>query len=177
MQSKLKQEIFDEDTVRFFIWSVWNFFKQSTDDEAEVGTPYLFDDFEHEDYTGIIGVSGNQKGAVYFTMCRQLLDEVLSTQYPEIYSEDKSEEELELMRLDYSGEMANIVSGNVRNYLGEHFLISVPVVVTAPRTRITIPKRTAGLVFPVNWRGFRCHLVLSLEANLNNYGGLDSWSE
>lgn len=172
MQQNVEKEIFDEDTVRFFIWSVWNFFQQSTGEEAEVGTPYLFDEFEHEDYTGIIGVSGNQKGAVYFTMCRQLLNEVLSTQYPDNFDMDRAEEELETMRMDYAGEMANIVSGNVRNYLGEHFLISVPVVVTAPKTSITIPKRTSGLVFPVNWRGLRCHLVLSLEmrteSNFNN---------
>ena len=73
----------DEDTIRFFVWSVWNFFQSSTKVEPVVGTPYLFDSFEHDDYTGIIGVSGNQRGAVYFTMCQELLDSVLVKNYPD----------------------------------------------------------------------------------------------
>lgn len=156
----------DEDTIRFFVWSVWNFFQASTHQEPEVGTPYLFDKFEHDDYTGIIGVSGSQKGAVYFTMCREMLDAVLKVNYPEIMDEKPSAEQLEEMRVDYAGEMTNIVSGNVRNYLGEQFLISVPVVVTAKGTDLRMQQATHGIVFPVNWSGYRCHLILSLEDNV-----------
>ena len=155
----------DEDTIRFFVWSVWNFFQASTKIEPEVGTPYLFDSFDHDDYTGIIGVSGNQRGAVYFTMCKELLDSVLTKNYPDLESESHSAEQLEDMRIDYAGEMTNIVSGNVRNYLGEQFLISVPVVVTAKSTAMRMTQSTQGIIFPVTWNGFRCHLILSLEAN------------
>ncbi|MGJ8673465.1 chemotaxis protein CheX [Rubritalea sp.] len=155
----------DEDTIRFFVWSVWNFFQASTHQEPEVGTPYLFDKFEHDDYTGIIGVSGSQKGAVYFTMCREMLDSVLKINYPELEDENPTDEQLEEMRADYAGEMTNIVSGNVRNYLGEQFLISVPVVVTAKGSDLHMQQSTHGIVFPVNWSGYRCHLILSLEAN------------
>ena len=69
------------------------------------------------------------------------------------------------MRVDYAGEMTNIVSGNVRNYLGEQFLISVPVVVTAKATAMRMTQSTQGIIFPVNWNGYRCHLILSLEQN------------
>ncbi|WP_018970173.1 chemotaxis protein CheX [Rubritalea marina] len=155
----------DEDTIRFFVWSVWNFFQSSTGIEPEVGTPYLFDSFDHDDYTGIIGVSGNQRGAVYFTMCRELLDSIISKNFPELEKEECSEEQYEEMRNDYAGEMTNIVSGNVRNYLGEQFLISVPVVVTAKDTAMRMTQSTHGIIFPVTWNGFRCHLILSLENN------------
>ena len=158
-------EIIDEDTVKFFVWSVFNFFKATTDIEPEIGPPYLFDNFNHNDYAGIIGVSGSQKGAVYFTMCKELLDKMLSITHPELEDWEQSEESMEEMRMDYSGEMANIVSGNVRNYLGEHFLISVPVVVTAPQTVMRIHGDTQAIVFPISWEGNQCHIVLSLERN------------
>lgn len=153
----------DEDTVRFFVWSVWNLFKTTTQIEPEIGAPYLFSEFKHSDYTGIIGVSGSQKGAVYFTMKRDLLDEILMMNYPAMKSQNQSSDELEEMRTDYIGELTNIVSGNVRNYLGEQFLISVPVVVTALDTNIHLHEGTQGIVFPVEWSGNQCHLVLSLE--------------
>lgn len=155
----------DEDTIRFFVWSVWNFFKTSTGIEPEIGAPYLFSKFEHNDYTGIIGVSGSQKGAVYFTMSQKILDGVLSINYPSIKSQQVSSEELEDMRSDYAGEMTNIVSGNVRNYLGEQFLISVPVVVTAPNSEIRLSNGVHGIVFPVQWSNNQCHLILCLENN------------
>lgn len=165
MSNNSDNTIIDEDTVRFFVWSVRNFFITSTSIEPEVGAPYLFENFKHNDYTGIIGVSGSQKGAVYFTMGKQILADILAINYPEIKSGEVSEEELEEMRMDYAGEMANIVSGNVRNYLGEHFLISVPVVVTAPDTKMRMANGTQGIVFPVKWNGGDCNIVLNLEKN------------
>jgi len=158
-----EDQLIDEDTVRFFIWAVSNFFNTTTHIEPEIGAPYLFDNFKHNDYTGIIGVSGSQKGAVYFTMSEKLLNEILQITHPEL--EGESEESMQEMRMDYSGEMANIVSGNVRNYLGEQFLISVPVVVMAPDTVMRIQGEAKGIVFPINWADNQCHLVLGLEKN------------
>jgi len=158
-----EDQLIDEDTVRFFIWSASNFFKTTTNIEPEIGAPYLFDDFLHNDYTGIIGVSGSQKGAVYLTMGKKLLDEVLQITHPELVGE--SEESMQEMRMDYSGEMANIVSGNVRNYLGEQFLISVPVVVMVPNTVMKIQGEAKAIVFPINWGDNQCHMVLDLERN------------
>ena len=165
MSDQSYTDVIDEDTVRFFVWSVWNFFKTSTEIEPEVGAPYLFDNFEHNDFTGIIGVSGSQKGAVYFTMGRDLLNKILEINYPELGEEDYDDEALQEMCMDYSGEMANIVSGNVRNYLGERFLISVPVVVTAPKTKMRMQEGMQGIVFPIKWSDTHCHLVLCLEKN------------
>ena len=154
---------FDEDNARFFIWSIWNFFKQSCNEEAEIGAPYLFDSFAHSDYTGVIAVSGSEKGALYWTMSKDLLSDVLTTQFEGIYNEETEEDKGENMRQDYAGEMANIIAGNVRNYLGEHFLISTPVVIASPDSPIMLPDRTTGLVLPVVWRNHTCHLILSLE--------------
>ena len=160
-----EDQIIDEDTVRFFVWSVFNYFKTTTDIEPEVGPPYLLDNFKHNDYTGIIGVSGSQKGAVYFTMGKDLLNKMLTITHPELDDWEQTEESMNEMRMDFSGEMANTVSGNVRNYLGEQFLISVPVVVTAPDSGMRVQGNAKGIVFPITWSGEQCHLVLGLEKN------------
>lgn len=161
----IEREDLGEDTVRFFVWSVWSFFKSTSGIDPEIGTPYLFDNFKHSDYTGIIGVSGSQKGAVYVSMQKALLDKTISISYPEVASGNFTSEDLENMRVDYAGEITNIISGNARNYLGNQFLISVPVVVTAPKTQMHINNGSKGIIFPVKWNDSSCHIVLCLEKN------------
>lgn len=161
----IEREDLGEDTVRFFVWSVWSFFKNTSSIDPEIGTPYLFNEFKHNDYTGIIGVSGSQKGAVYVSMEKDLLNKVLSFSYPDVVTGKFSDDDFEEMRVDYAGEMANIISGNARNYLGEQFLISVPVVVTAPDTQMHVDTGSTGIVFPVKWNDSSCHIILCLEEN------------
>ena len=164
----IEREDLGEDTVRFFVWSVWSFFKNTSGADPEIGTPYLFDKFKHSDYTGVIGVSGSQKGAVYVTMEKGLLEKAIAFQYPDVINGNFNDADLEEMRVDYAGEIANIISGNARNYLGRQFLISVPVVVTAPDTQMHIDNCTKGIIFPVHWNNTSCHIILCLEKNENN---------
>ena len=152
----------DEETIRVFVWSVWNFFTKSTGIEPESGAPYLFDNFENSDYTGIIGVSGIQKGV---TMCKGLVDLLLKRQNAGSFFEGISGEQEEEFRIDYAGEVANIVTGNARNYLGENFRISVPVVENRPETQIDLVEGVNGVVFPISWADYRCHLILGLKRN------------
>jgi len=159
----IEKKGFNEDNARFFIWSVWNFFKQACDEDAEIGAPYLSEDFHHSDYTGVISVSGSEKGAVFWTMSEDFLSNVLHTQFGGTYSDETTEDRAELIRRDYAGEMANIVAGNVRNYLGENFLISTPAVIKSPGESIVLPQNATGFVLPVMWRNFTCHLILGLE--------------
>lgn len=153
----------DADIVRFFMWAVLNFFQRQSKIEPTIAPPYLFNTLNHNEYTGIIGVSGSQKGAVYFTMCREMLDEVIRSNYGKEINQNIDEEELEDLRADFAGEMANTVSGNVRNYLDEHFLISVPVVVKAAKEELILPKKVTGIVFPIEWSGHKSHLIVGLE--------------
>jgi len=161
--NSLKIDQVDEDTIRFFIWSVWNFFNVTTEIPPEIGTPYLFNDFEHNDYTGIIGVSGNQKGAVHLTMSKEMVNEILSIRHSFIFDGGRDEDAIDALRADCLGEAANIISGNVRNYLGEQFLISTPVIVTAKGTPMRVYKGIEGIVFPVKWNNLSCDIVLCLK--------------
>jgi len=163
----LQIETVDQDTIRFFIWSVWNFFTTTTEIPPKIGAPYLFDQFDHNDYTGIIGVSGNQKGAVHVTMPKDMINEILSMRHTFIFDGSRSEESIDHMRADCLGEAANIISGNVRNYLGEQFLISVPVIITAKDTPMRTYKGIEGIVFPVKWKGLHCDIILCLKKSSN----------
>jgi len=154
----------DEDVLKAFIWSVYNFFTICTKVEPEINTPYLFDDdLKHSDFTGTIGVSGNHKGAIYFSIETPLLETLLKDQYAKNFSGGFPEGVDNIDRADFAGEITNIISGNVRNYLGEEFLISVPVVMSEPGTSIHLPMKGCGIVFPINWNGYICHLILNFE--------------
>ena len=156
-------EAIDEDTVNVFIWSVWNFFSKTTGIEPEVGTPYFFDEFENSDYTGIIGISGSQKGIVYITLCRSLMKTILQYQYPHHDVTELDESRLEGFLSDCAGEVANIVTGNARNYFGENFLISTPAVTSNANTSIKLEENNHGIVLPIKWKEYRCHLILSVK--------------
>jgi len=134
--SSVTGKAIDEDMVRSFVWGIGNFFSKTSRDEAEVEAPYLLNNLVHNDFTGVIGVSGDQQGAVYFTVPRALLIDLYGNQYSASLGADfdgLSESEYNELLADSAGEMANTVSGNVRNFLGENFLISTPVVFTPSR--------------------------------------------
>jgi len=158
----------DEDMVRYFVWAIWNFFSRVTSVDPEVEAPYLLSKLRHNDYTGAIGVSGNQHGAVYFTMGRPLLVDLYKNHYGKSVGddlEDLEEHELEELLEDSAGEMANTVSGNVRNFLGEDFLISTPIVVKSQGDPLSMPQNSVSIVFPIKWSEHVCHLVVSLKTN------------
>jgi len=115
----------DEDVLRSFIWAVHNFFTISTKKEPEIEVPFLYEGMYHLDYTGAIGVSGNHKGAIYLTLGEDIVDRLFTNHQKRYFSnQETSVEELKEQKLDYTGEIINIISGNVRNYLGENFLNS-----------------------------------------------------
>ena len=58
----------NEQDVTVFIDAVMNYFQQVSSDRAEVDTPYLRGSEDVAlDFTGVIGISGPQRGVVLFT--------------------------------------------------------------------------------------------------------------
>jgi len=164
----MRERKIDEDMVRYFIWAVANYFSITTSIHADTGTPYLLDKLQYLDYTGVIGVSGNQKGAVYVSLNTDLTEHLLETYYPDLkYS---NEEDKEMIRADLTGEITNTIAGNVRNYLGEGFLISVPVVFRSPGETMHLQKGIPGIAFPISWNNFNCVLVVALETSSQEQG-------
>jgi len=164
MNTTNSAETIDEDVLKAFVWSVYNFFSICTKEAPEVGTPFLFDKIKHSDFTGTIGVSGDHRGAIYLSIGEDLLEVLLQKKYSKSFSEGSDMKENEIDKADFAGEITNIISGNVRNYLGENFLISVPVVLSEPGTLIDLPiKGGCGIVFPITWGGNTCHLILNFR--------------
>ena len=158
----MRERKINEDMVKHFIWAVKNYFTSSTSVEPETSPPYLINSLKYFDYTGVIGISGNQKGAVYFSLESDLVENLLDHYYPNL--EFVNEEDKESIRLDLAGELTNTIAGNVRNHLGERFLISVPVVFRTPGENMHLKKGIPSIAFPITWNGFECILVVALEA-------------
>jgi len=134
----------DEAMVKHFIWAVNNYFTTATSIEPETSPPYLVNSLKYFDYTGVIGI-----------------EHILDNYHTNL--EYANEEDKENIRLDLAGELTNTIAGNVRNHLGEGFLISVPVVFRTPGETMHLQKGIPSIAFPIKWNGFECVLVVALE--------------
>ena len=146
-----------EDKLRVFIEGAQNYFSQIDKEEIIVGTPYLVENNmpAAHDYTGIIGISDNNSGIVYFTAPRILLAHMLES----IKEPDLSEDNM----TDLVGEVANTIAGNARSEFGEQFQISVPIVIRGIPDEILLPRKDRSFVIPLEWRKHQAAIVISLR--------------
>lgn len=144
--------------IQVFINGTKHYFTTVSNRQLEIGTPYLAptSHLPGQDYTGIIGVSGERRGCVYFSAPRILLRHLLLS-----LGEKGSSEEL---LVDLVGEVANTISGNARSEFGSEFMISVPMVVLGKPDRIQLPgKLKKAIVIPIQWLNYNSNLVACLE--------------
>lgn len=142
--------------LRVFVGIVKHYFEQQTGIDAEIYTPYLADPeaLPIYDYTGVIGISGNYQGCVYFTAPADLLRLILSR---------SGETDLSSRNLaDLAGEIGNTISGNARRQFGNEFLISVPVVIQGRNQAISLPKGVKAYIIPFCWQQLDASLVVSV---------------
>ena len=146
-----------EQKLQIFVSIITNYFKQFGDEELIVDTPYLLENQQPKvhDYTGVIGISGVQKGVVYFSATSKLLDSILDS----MGETDKSEDNL----VDLVGEVANTIAGNARNEFGPEFHISVPFVCKGSPQSIILPKNGRSFIIPVSWRAQIGEIVVCLQ--------------
>ncbi len=150
------------DEINYFISVISEYFSTCSKSKCETGLPFLKEDQYSviKDFTGIIGISGLKKGAVYFTAPKEMLSEL----FFEIF-EENSKPDLFILA-DLVGEIANTISGNLRKFYGEKFLISVPIVCIGKDSDIRIKIPTPVFVIPVNWKNHSSYLVAGLEDNI-----------
>ena len=146
-----------EQKLQIFVSIITNYFKQFGDEELIVDTPYLLENQQPKvhDYTGVIGISGVQKGVVYFSATSELLHSILDS----MGETDKSEDNL----VDLVGEVANTIAGNARNEFGPEFHISVPFVCKGSPQSIILPKNGRSFIIPVSWRAQIGEIVVCLQ--------------
>lgn len=145
-----------EAELRIFVGIVKHYFEQQTGAPAAVYTPFLADPdaLPVYDYTGVIGISGNRQGCVYFTAPEELLRQILSS---------SGETDLSPRNLaDLAGEIGNTISGNARRQFGNEFLISVPLVVKGRHQTISLPKGVKAYIIPFSWQKLDASLVVSV---------------
>lgn len=146
-----------EQKLQIFLKIITNYFNQFGSEELVVDTPYLLENKQPKvhDYTGVIGISGVQKGVVYFSATREILSRILDS----MGEPDKSEDNF----VDLAGEVANTIAGNARNEFGPEFHISVPLVFKGSPQSIILPKDERSFIIPVTWQGQVGEIVVCLQ--------------
>lgn len=143
--------------IQVFIDGTKRYFNTVSNKQLDVGTPYLVSTkhLPGQDYTGIIGISGNRKGCVYFSAPRILLRHLLLSLGEKEYAEE--------LLIDLVGEVANTVSGNARNEFGSDFMISVPMIILGKPNSIQLPEAlNKAIVIPITWQNYSAMLVACL---------------
>lgn len=146
-----------EKDIEVFIDGIKHYFHTSTDKEIVIETPYLIsaETITVDDYTGIIGISGERKGFVLVTAPVEMLRYLVLSLGEKVATP-------ELLH-DVVGEVANTISGNARRSFGPGFMISVPLIVTGQPERIGAEKDSKGYAVPARWNTFPFQLVVSLQ--------------
>lgn len=153
-----------ETGIRVFTDAVKHFFSQMSEEQIVVDAAFLATDGKPAcyDYTGLIAVSGEFRGCVYFSAPRVMLRHLLVS----MGEMDHREENL----LDLVGEVANTFSGNAREQFGPAFAISVPVAVKGKPDRLQDPQQpdprdSAPFVISVRWKSYSAAVVVCVDGN------------
>ena len=146
-----------EKHLHIFLNIITNYFDQFGSESLIVDTPYLLENKQPKvyDYTGVIGISGVQKGVVYFSATRDLLSSILDS----MGETDKSEENY----VDLAGEVANTIAGNARKEFGSEFHISVPFVFKGAPQSIVLPNDERSFIIPITWHSQVGEIVVCLQ--------------
>jgi chemotaxis protein CheX len=145
----------DQD-IQVFISCVRRYFESLRADIRVVIEPPFIKDEEKPflEYTGIIGISGKERGAVCFTANGVMLENILRFLHEAPINAD--------LICDLVGEIANTLSGNAREEFGRDFLISVPIVSTGGKVRFPFPHECRNYVIPIIWQTEKAYLLVCL---------------
>jgi chemotaxis protein CheX len=147
----------NEIELKHFVDSTLKFFNEITQKNARCGIPFVKNNEPIVlEYTGIIGISGKRKGSIYYTADNDQLSELARIM---LEADDVNTEDIK----DLVGEIANTISGNLRESFGSEFMISVPVIVEGRARDIKLPDRIDSYVIPISWEDKKSFLVVCLE--------------
>lgn len=147
----------NDKNLKVFVECVAHYFNTVSRHPAKIGAPFLIQNVNDylDDYTGIIGISGNQKGSVFFSCPKNVLVLLLS----ELDVLNSNEERL----MDLVGEVCNTVAGNARREFGDQFMLTVPVVIKGEAEQVKVATVTKIYVIPILWRKMKANLIINFE--------------
>ena len=137
--------------------STSNYFREITNEEIYTGLPFLNDEDPIVlEFAAIINISGEQSGSIYITttetMIHEIYDLILGGCPP-------SPEEIK----DLVGEIANTISGNLRQTYGNEFQISVPMIVDRKSKVTKLITKQPSFIVPFTWRIYKGFVVVCLN--------------
>jgi chemotaxis protein CheX len=145
-----------EKDIEIFIEAIGGYFKQITKEAASVGVAYLAKNaFPMNDYTGMIKVSADYEGALYFSAPSAMLRHLLTV----MKEPNQSDENL----LDAVGEVANTISGNARKYFGENMVISIPEKIAHLPENLDHQARPYAYVIIIKWKHYSGSLIVDIS--------------
>lgn len=150
----------EEQQLQVFIESVVEYFNKMTDSPVEVSVPFLKEEGKSVllSHTGVIGISGTMRGAIYFSADEKFLADLIDRVSP---GAPITAQHVSAM----VGELANTIAGNAQKTLGSEYHISIPIVFTTPdaRQQSTLELKAATFVVPLRWHTHNAYLVAGLE--------------
>ena len=145
-----------ENDARVFIDAVTNYFVQLTGEEAVIRSAYLADaTLPRFDYTGLITLSGQFRGCVYFSATKVMATKLLTA----LREPDTGNANL----LDIVGEVANTIAGNARRHYGAELVISTPLTIYGHADAIKSAIRARPFAIKLDWQRSEAVVVVDLE--------------
>jgi chemotaxis protein CheX len=147
--------------IKPFIKVCTDVFKEMFHYKLEAGYPFFVTGDESKDWdiSGVIGISGEAKGAVTMSMKTELA--VLITSKLTGTQHDYLDDEV----VDTLGEMVNIIAGNVKKELEEYFnlTISLPSIIKGKGHAILWSSQRARIMcIPFKVESHSFHLLVAL---------------
>ncbi|MCR9144866.1 MAG: chemotaxis protein CheX [bacterium] len=138
---------------------ILNYFESSSGEAARAGDPFERDEAEPLllEFSGVVGVSGQRNGCIYYTSPSELLQELAANLLG-------TEAATRAAARDMAGEIANMIGGNAQQYLGGDFVISAPIMLEGRPKNIRLPIYDPAYVIPIDWKSHRSYAVFGLRA-------------
>jgi len=145
-----------ENDTRVFIDAVTHYFAHLTGEPAVIRSAYLADaTLPRFDYTGLITLSGQFRGCVYFSASKLMATKLLTA----LREPDTGNENL----LDIVGEVANTIAGNARKHFGAGLEISTPLTIFGHADAIKSAIRARPFAINLEWQRSAAVVLVDLE--------------
>lgn len=145
-----------ENDTRVFLDAVTQYFGHLTGEPATIRAAYLAQaTLPRFDYTGLITLSGQFRGCVYFSASSLMAARLLLA----LREPDTGNANL----LDIVGEVANTIAGNARKYFGAGLEISTPLTIHGHADDIKAAVRARPFAIELHWQRSEAVVVVDLE--------------
>lgn len=145
----------NEKDIEVFIEAIQRYFMQTTRESASIRAAYLVEsEMPIHDFTGLIKVSADYAGFIYFSAPRVMMRHLLTS----MRENNQSDENL----LDAVGEIANTISGNARQHFGENMEISIPEKILGLPNPLKQQTRARPYVIDIKWKKYTSALIVDI---------------